>query len=58
MTRVIPFTKANIKRRIEAAREAGLDVTGIAADGTLIVGTPGKVQPTKTESHDESEVIL
>jgi hypothetical protein len=43
MTRVISFTKANIKRRIKAAREAGLLVTGIAVDGTLIVGDrPGE----------------
>ena len=58
MTRAIPYSKANIKRRIEAAREAGLDVTGITADGTLIVGTPGKVEPTKAHGHDETEVIL
>lgn len=46
MTRAIPFSKANIKRRIEAAREAGLDPTGITADGTLLVRTPGTAQPT------------
>jgi len=38
MSRAIPFTKASLKRRIAAAREAGLIVTGITADGTLIVG--------------------
>jgi hypothetical protein len=38
MTRPLPFTKANIRRRIEAAQEAGLPVTGITADGTLIIG--------------------
>ena len=38
MSRALPFTKANIRRRIEAAREAGLLVRGITADGTLIVG--------------------
>jgi len=58
MTRAIPFSKANIKRRIEAVREAGLDVIEVKPDGTLIVGTPGKTQPTKAVNHNETEVIL
>jgi hypothetical protein len=37
MTRPLPFTKACLRRAIEAAREAGLRVTGIRPDGTLIV---------------------
>jgi hypothetical protein len=37
MTRPLPFTKARLRRAIEAAREAGLRVTGIRPDGTLIV---------------------
>jgi hypothetical protein len=37
MSRAIPFTKAQIRRAIDAAREAGLRVTGIAPDGTLIL---------------------
>jgi hypothetical protein len=37
MTRAIPFTKAQIKRAIEAAREAGLRVRGIAPDGTVLL---------------------
>jgi hypothetical protein len=37
MTRPVPFTKARLRRAIEAAREAGLRVIGIRADGTLIV---------------------
>jgi hypothetical protein len=36
MTRALPFTKANLRRRITAAREEGLRVTGIKPDGTLI----------------------
>jgi hypothetical protein len=36
MTRAHSFTKASIKRRIEAKREAGLLVTGITADGTVL----------------------
>jgi hypothetical protein len=37
MTRAIPFTKAQIRRAIEAACEAGLRVRGIAPDGTLLL---------------------
>ena len=37
MTRAIPFTKAQLRRAIEAARESGLRVTGIAPDGTLLL---------------------
>jgi hypothetical protein len=36
MTAALPFTKANVKRRIEAAREAGLFVVGIDAAGTVL----------------------
>lgn len=37
MTRALPFTKSSLRRAIEAARAAGLQVTGIRPDGTLIV---------------------
>jgi hypothetical protein len=37
MTRALPFTQAGLRRAIRAAREAGLHVTGIRPDGTLIV---------------------
>lgn len=33
----LPFTQASLKRAIAAARHAGLCVTGIRPDGTLIV---------------------
>lgn len=36
MTKPLPFTQASLKRAIEAARKAGLCVTGIAADGTVL----------------------
>jgi hypothetical protein len=35
-TRALPFTKDNIKRRIDAVREAGLDVAGVTSDGTVL----------------------
>lgn len=37
MTSALPFTKARLRRAIEAAHEAGLRVTGIRPDGTVIV---------------------
>ncbi|MBI1202584.1 MAG: hypothetical protein GC182_08740 [Rhodopseudomonas sp.] len=36
MTRALPFTKASIRRAVEGARQAGLTVIGIAADGTVL----------------------
>lgn len=36
MTRALPFTKATVRRAIALAREAGLTVTGIAPDGTVL----------------------
>ncbi len=41
MTKPLPFSKASLKRRIAAAREAGLRVVGIAADGTVRVDESG-----------------
>jgi hypothetical protein len=51
MTRAIPFTKARLRRAIEAAREAGLRVTGIRPDGTLIVddSPQGPEKPVEQE---------
>ena len=37
MTRPLPFTEYSLRRAITAARKAGLRVTGIRPDGTLIV---------------------
>lgn len=36
MTRALAYTQASVRRRIEAAKKAGLRVTGIAADGTVL----------------------
>lgn len=38
MTRALPFTKASIKRRVEAVHEVGLFVTAVLPDGTLLIG--------------------
>lgn len=37
MTRALPFTQASLCRAVEGARKAGLRVTGIRPDGTLVV---------------------
>jgi len=37
VTKALPFTQANIEKRIRAARRAGLFVTGITVDGTVLV---------------------
>lgn len=41
MTSRLPFTKASLRRRVEAAREVGLKVTEIRPDGTLVVVEDG-----------------
>jgi hypothetical protein len=54
MSRALPFTQASLQRAIKAARKAGLQVTGIRADGTLIVNhgdnLPDSVAPLPPES--------
>jgi hypothetical protein len=37
MTRRLPFTEYSLRRAIAAAQKAGLRITGIRPDGTLIV---------------------
>jgi hypothetical protein len=49
MTKPLPFTKANIRRRIEAVKEAGLHVTGIAPDGTVLTGDVPSGKPPDNE---------
>lgn len=56
MTRAIPFTKARLRRAIEAAREAGLRVTGIRPDGTLIVDDSPQTPEEAVE--EEQKVVL
>jgi hypothetical protein len=57
MTRALPFTKANIKRRIEAAHEAGLFVTAILPDGTVLtaVSAPALTTIRPAEGQDNAE---
>jgi hypothetical protein len=56
MTRVVPFTQASVRRAIAAAQKAGLEVTGIRPDGTILV-TKISPQPEKPIDPD-SEVVL
>jgi len=58
MTRPLPFTKAKLRRAIEAAREAGLRVTGIAPDGTLIVNDHSNSQAEEKSVEERREVVL
>ena len=45
MTARLPFTKASLRRAIEAAEEAGLKVTEIRPDGTLVVEDGDNAEP-------------
>jgi hypothetical protein len=56
MTRAIPFTKASLRRAIEAVREAGLHVTGVRPDGTLIIDE--NPQASEKPVEQEREVVL
>jgi hypothetical protein len=58
MTRAIPFTKAQIKRAIEAAREAGLRVRGIAPDGTVLLDEERDLQAEDHRDAKPREHIL
>jgi hypothetical protein len=37
MTQKLPFTRSNLRKRIAAAHEAGLVITAISPDGTLLL---------------------
>jgi hypothetical protein len=43
VTHALPFTQSSLRRAIEAARKAGLHVTGIRPDGTVIVSESREV---------------
>jgi hypothetical protein len=58
MTRAIRFTQASLRRAIEAARKAGLRVTSIRPDGTLMLEERDYPQPEKNALEQEAEVVL
>jgi hypothetical protein len=52
MTRPLPFTELSLRRAISAAQKAGLKVTAIKPDGTLITVPVGKVFTSDDEDLD------
>lgn len=50
MTKALSFTQASLCRRIAAARKAGLRVTGIAPDGTVLVVQDGDNTPASVSN--------
>jgi hypothetical protein len=56
MSRALPFTQAGLRRAIEAARKAGLRVTGIRTDGTLLVNDGDNPSPDIAALVPEAEV--
>ncbi len=57
MTKTTSFTQASLRRAIEAARKAGLRVTAIRPDGTLIIDEQDNPQPVNP-LEKEREVVL
>lgn len=51
MSRTVPFTKASIRRAIDAARAAGMTVREIRPDGSLILGEIADCSPNQTGSN-------
>jgi len=58
MTRTVPFTQASLRRAIEAARKAGLRVTGIRPDGTIVLEDRNNPQPEEKAVEQEREIVL
>lgn len=53
MTARLPFTQASVKRAIAAAHKAGLRVTGIRPDGTVMVQDGDNTPPAVSDSATE-----
>jgi hypothetical protein len=59
MSAKIRFTQAGLRRAINAARKAGLRVTGIRPDGTLVVDDHSNPQSDgKPDVECEREIVL
>jgi hypothetical protein len=58
VSRAIAFTQAGLRRAIEAARKAGLRVTGIRPDGTLLVEDRDNSQPVDPAVERTRKVVL
>ena len=58
MTRKVSFTQASLRRAIEAARKAGLRVTGIRPDGTLVLEDRSNPQSEQKAVEQERKIVL
>jgi len=58
MTIAVSFTQASLRRAIEAARKAGLRVTGIRPGGTLLLEEGRSPQPDDKSVEREQEIVL
>lgn len=58
MTRPVTFTKASIRRAIEAARAAGLRVKEIKPDGTLVIEPKGTDNPQGQDAVEPGREIV
>jgi hypothetical protein len=56
MTKALPFTKASLRRAIEAVESTGKIVVAVRPDGTLIVGDK-PVDVAKLVSEDASPSV-
>jgi hypothetical protein len=57
MTQAIPFTKAKLRRALEAARERGFRLL-VRPDGTLIFERDSNPQDADKPLEQEQEIVL
>jgi hypothetical protein len=55
MTKALPFTQASLRRAIAAARAAGLRITGIRSDGTLLVQDRDDPQADRSAADEDDK---
>lgn len=58
MTDRLPFTQASIRRMIKAAKAEGYKVTGIAMDGTLLLGDIADRSPSISPPTAQNDPFL
>lgn len=58
MTTRLPFTQASIRRMIKAAKAEGYRVTGIAMDGTLLLGEITNCSPSNSKPSAQNDPFL
>jgi hypothetical protein len=55
MSKPLPFTQASIRRAVAAAQSAGLVVTGIAANGTVLTGDNAAIAVPGSNRNGQSD---